>query len=114
MLESAMDDPCFLLGFIADELGRRGMAARNLAAIAFQAEVGEIGVSTRAEPLAACYPALPEILDDIGRTCRDEGITVEQLRRITFFEDEINLETGDGRGSMNLFTWPIRPQTLHS
>ena len=47
------------------------------------------------QPLSERYPHLSEILDDIGRTCRDEGIAVEHLRRISFFEDEVNLETDD-------------------
>jgi len=107
-------DPCFLLGLVADTLDRRGTEARNLAAIAFIAESGQIAVSTRAEPLPDRYPELAEILDDIGRTCRDEGIAVDQLQRITFFEDEVNLETDDRRGGTDVFTWPILPASLQS
>ena len=54
--------------------------------------------TTRQQPLPERYPQLSEIFDDIGRTCRDEGIAVEQLRRISFFEDEVNLETDNSRG----------------
>jgi len=47
-------------------------------------------------------------------TCRDEGIAVEQLRRISFFEDEVNLETNDRQGGTEGFTWPIVPRSLDS
>lgn len=114
MLNPAMDDPCFLLGLVADELGKRGTTARDIVAITFPADGNQIAVSTRLEPLSDRYPELAEILDDIGRTCRDEGIAVEQLRRITFFEDEVNLETDDRRGGTDIFTWPILPSSLHS
>ena len=114
MPNSPMDDPCFLLGLVADELDRHGTAARDLAAIVFAADGGEIAISTRLEPLPDRYPELSEILDDIGRTCRDEGIAVEQLRRITFFDDEVNLETDDRRGGTDVFTWPILPSSFHS
>lgn len=114
MPEPALDDPCFLLALVADELGRRGTEARDLVAINFGVDGGQIAVSTRRDPLPERYPELPEILDDIGRTCRDEGIAVEQLRRITFFEDEVNLEADDRRGGTDVFTWPILPSQLHS
>jgi hypothetical protein len=114
MAGSGMDDPCFLLGLVADELDRHGTAARELAAITFAADGGQIAISTRAQPLPDRYPELSEILDDIGRTCRDEGIAVERLRRITFFEDEVNLETDDRRGGTDVLTWPILPSSLHS
>jgi hypothetical protein len=66
-------------------------------------------------PLADLYyPHLSEIVDDIGRTCRDEGIAVEQLRRITFFEDDVNLESDDRHGGTDVFTWPVVPASLNS
>jgi hypothetical protein len=109
-----MDDPCFLLGDLSDKLSRGGTAARDLLAITFKTEEGQVTVSTRKQPLAERYPHLSEILDDIGRTCRDEGIAVEQLRRITFFEDEVYLETQDVGGFTNVFTWPVIPRELDS
>jgi hypothetical protein len=112
--DPARDDPCFLLGLVAGELDKRGMAARDLVAITFTDQRGQIAISTRLHLLPERYPELSEILDDIGRTCRDEGIAVEQLQRITFFEDEVNLETDDRRGGTDIFTWPILPASLHS
>ena len=114
MQNPAMNDPCFLLGLVADELGKLGTTARDLVAITFPSDSDQIAVSTRLQPLPDRYPELSEILDDIGRTCRDEGIAVEQLRRITFFEDEVNLEADDRQGGTDIFTWPILPSSLHS
>jgi hypothetical protein len=45
---------------------------------------------------------------------RDEGIAVEQLRRISFFQNQVNLETDDRQGGTDVFTWPIRPSSLDS
>ena len=78
------------------------------------AEGNRIGVSTRADPLSDRYPELSEILDNIGRTCRDEGIGVGQLQRITFFEDEVNLEADGQCDGTDVFTWPILPPMLNS
>jgi len=108
------DDPCFLLGHLSDELRKRGTAARELFAIKFSTENDHVVVVTRKRPLSERYPELPEILDDIGRTCRDEGIGVGQLRRISFFEDQVNLEAEDTRGGTDVFTWPIVPRLLDS
>ena len=111
---SPIDDPCFLLNHVGDELRKRGTTARDLLAIIFKPNDGQVTVSTRLQPLPDGYPHLSEILDDIGRTCRDEGIAVEHLCRISFFEDEVNLETDDGSGGTDVFTWPIMPTSLDS
>lgn len=109
-----MDDPCSLLDHLGNELRKRGTTARELFAITFKQNAGRITVSTREQPLPDRYPHLSDILDDIGRTCRDQGIAVEQLRRISFFEDMVNLETDDRRGGTDVFTWPIVPRSLDS
>jgi hypothetical protein len=114
MRSPEFNDPCFLLGLVANELDRRRTEARDLVEIMFLEGGDRIAISTRTQPLADLYPELSEILDDIGRTCRDEGIAVEQLRRISFFEDAVNLETDDNRGGTDIFTWPIVPDSLHS
>jgi hypothetical protein len=113
-LISPTDDPCFLLDHLGDELRKRGTVARDLLAITFKPNDGQVTVSTRQQPLAERYPHLSDIFDDIGRTCRDEGIAVAQLRRLTFFEDEVNLETDDARGGTDVFTWTIMPRSLDS
>ena len=73
-----------------------------------------VTVSTRKHSLSHRYPHLAEIFDDIGRTCRDEGTAVDQLRRICFFEDRVNLETDDAQGGTDVFTLPIMPRALDS
>lgn len=109
MLVSVLNDPCFLLGLLADELNQRGTHSRHLASIAFVTECGHISVCTRSQPLAETYPDLQEILDGIGRTCRDEGIAVEHLLRISFYADEVNLEINNKCGGIDLYCWPILP-----
>jgi hypothetical protein len=113
-LISPTDDPCFLLDHLGDELRNRGTAARDLLAISFKPDHGHVTVSTRKQPLSDRYPQLAQIFDDIGRTCRDEGIAADQLRRICFFEDKVNLETDDTEGGTDVFTWPITPRPLDS
>lgn len=108
------DDPRLLFDHLGAELRRHGTAARDLLTITFQPHGGQVSVRTRRQPLSERYPQLSEIFEDIGRTCRDEGIAVEQLRRISFFEDEVNLEADDAHGGSDVFTWPIRPGSLDS
>lgn len=79
-----LDDPLHLLSLVANELERQRTNARDVVAITFMDDGARIVISTRVQPLADLFgPA--GILDDNGRTCRDEGIAVEQLRRNTFF-----------------------------
>ena len=111
---SPTDDPCSLLDHLGDELGKRGTTARELLTITFKLDGGQVTVNTRQQPLPDRYPHLSVILGDIGRMCRDEGIAVEQLRRIVFFEDKVNLETDDSGGGTEVFTWPIVPRPLDS
>jgi hypothetical protein len=101
------EDPRTLFDHLETELRRRATGARDLLTITFRTHDEQVVVVTRKEPLPERYPRLAEILDDIGRTCRDEGIGTEQLRRISFFEDEVNLETRDRHGRRDVFTWPI-------
>jgi hypothetical protein len=45
-------------------------------------------------------------------TCEQDGITVPQLQRITFFDAEINLECAGPEGEA-AYTYPIQASTLH-
>jgi hypothetical protein len=101
------DDPRILFDRLETELRRRATGSRDLLTITFQTHGDQVVIVTRKEQLPERYPRLAEILDDIGRTCRDEGIGIEQLRRISFFEDEVNLETRDRHGRRDVLTWPI-------
>lgn len=103
------DDLRLLFDHLGTELHKRATGARDLLTISFGTHNGQVTVMTRQEPLPGAYPRLAEILDDIGRTCRDEGIAIEQLRRISFFEDEVNLEIEDLHGRRDVLSWPIMP-----
>ncbi len=107
-----MDDPCFASGPPWRRVAQTRDSRARPACHNLQTNDGQITVSTRQQPLPDRYPHLSVILDDIGRTCRDEGIAVEQLRRIIFFEDKVNLETDDSCGGTDVFTWPIVPRPL--
>jgi hypothetical protein len=58
------------------------------------------------------YPDLSEVLGKIGRDCVADGIGVRQLRRIAFFEQEVNLEWITAAGKREVHNYPIGP-TLH-
>jgi hypothetical protein len=81
----------FFEALCQDMIGR-GTSSRELVALEFDPESGEISVIGRTAPLAAGYPALRTVLKYIGKVCVADGIGVHQLRRITFFEGEIVLE----------------------
>mgnify|MGYP003575117957 CR=1 FL=1 len=92
-----MDVACFLRK-IGEELAGHKTGARELAALAFEADGRDISVQTRRDLHAPFYPPLDAILDKIGATCLAQGITVRQLRRISFLEGEITVELADDRG----------------
>lgn len=50
MLSPELEDPCYLLGLIADELDTPRTEARDLMAITLLGEVDRIVISTRAQP----------------------------------------------------------------
>jgi hypothetical protein len=52
------------------------------------------------------------VLGKIGRDCVADGIGVRQLRRIAFFEQEVNLEWITAAGKREVHNYPIGP-TLH-
>jgi hypothetical protein len=83
---------------VAKDLARSGITSRNLAALVFDAEGMDIEVQTCATEHGFSYPPLAILLDTIGRSCAADHITVDQLRRLTFFEKEVRLEYVDGRG----------------
>jgi hypothetical protein len=53
------------------------------------------------------YPHLATILGEIGCNCDADGIALHQLRRITFFEEEINIELVDDDGEPMVFSYMI-------
>ena len=102
-----MDTACFL-NEIADKLANGRLSSRELASLDFEADGRDISIRVRPTPHPSWYPPLPLILRKLGNTCVDRGVTLSQLRRITFGESEINLELSQsGRPAGKIFTFPI-------
>jgi hypothetical protein len=76
---------------VAYDLGRVGIAASQLDTLEFAESGRDINVKACRVPRAP-YPTLEDILDQIGRQCLREGITTEQLRCITFFQERADIE----------------------
>ncbi len=87
---------------LCQDMTKRGTTSRELLALEFDPESGEISAFGRAATLAAGYPALGTVLK-----CVADGIGVHQLRRITFFEGEIVLEWTSRTGKWEDRTCPI-------
>jgi hypothetical protein len=92
---------------LCQDMTKRGTTSRELLALEFDPESGEISAFGRAATLAAGYPALGTVLKYIGKVCVADGIGVHQLRRITFCEGEIVLEWASGTGKWEDRTCPI-------
>ena len=97
---------------LCQDMTDRGTTSRELLALEFDPESGEISVFGGAEVHAADYPALETILKNIGKICVADGIGVHQLRRITFLEEQIVLEWVSHTGKWELRTYPIE-ERLH-
>jgi hypothetical protein len=78
----------------------------------FDPESGHVHVLTRERAHAKGYPDLVSTLKNIGQTCAKDRIGVQQLRRIDFLEQEINLELMFGR-SNNRLLLSHRRMTIH-
>ena len=91
---------------LCQDMTERGTTSRELVALEFDPESGDISVLGGAAVHAAGYPALETILEKIGRACVVDGIAVHQLRRITFLEDQVILEGGSRTGEWELRTYP--------
>ena len=77
---------------LASDLARSPISASELVALVFEANGRDIDVRTKAKAHPSSYPALREMLGVIGASCAKEGITVSQLRRITFADWHVILE----------------------
>jgi hypothetical protein len=91
---------------LCQDMTERGTTSRELVALEFDPESGDISVLGGAAVHAAGYPALETILEKIGRACVADGIAVHQLRRITFLEDQVILEGVSRPGEWELRTYP--------
>jgi len=92
---------------LCQDMTKRGTTSRELVALEFDPESGEISVFGGVVVHAADYPALETILEKIGRACVADGIGVHQLRRITFLEEQVTLEWVSRTGKWELHTYPI-------
>ena len=86
-----MDTQCALED-IARKLADSKMSSRELASLDFEAEGRDISIRVRSTSHPLWYPPLGSILGRIGSTCADRGVSLSQLRRITFGENEIRVE----------------------
>jgi hypothetical protein len=92
---------------LCQDMTERGTTSRELVALEFDPESGEISVFGGAAVHGAGYPALKTIFERIGRACVADGIAVHRLRRITFLEEQITLEWVSHTGKWELDTYPI-------
>jgi hypothetical protein len=97
---------------VADDLANRGASSRDLLALQFEAERGNLKVLLGRERHPAHYPSLEDIFRMVSTTCEQDGITMRELERITFFDTEINLECS-GHGGEAVYTYPIQASTVH-
>lgn len=101
-------DTASFLNEIADKLANGNVSSRELSSLDFEADGRDISIRLRSTPHPSWYPSLRLILGKIGNTCVDRGVTLSQLRRITFGEKEINLEISQRDGlAGKIFTFPI-------
>ena len=102
-------DTASFLNDIADKLAKGSMSSRELASLDFEAEGRDISIRVRSSLHPSWYPPLDLILSQIGSTCVERGVTLSQLRRITFEEREINVELSQrGRVGGKIYTFPIK------
>jgi hypothetical protein len=96
----------FFEALCQDMIGR-GTNSRELVALEFDPESGEISVIGGAAVHAASYPPLKTILEMIGKACVADGIAVLGLRRITFLEEQITVEWLSRTGRWETHTYPL-------
>ena len=102
-----MDTGAFLMQ-LAEVLSRNATTSRQLEALEFEADGRDVSMRVRRELHGNSYPPLRVILREIGQACRDEGIAVAQLRRISFLPDEVRVELAGGAGQPGkVYRFPI-------
>ena len=97
-----------VLAALQAEIDRRGVAARHLFTVTFNAREGNARVALREQPLAPDYPSLDRVFREISRACAQEWIDAHQLRCIIFEEDEIKLVLINAAGKPEAYTFPVR------
>jgi hypothetical protein len=101
-------DTASFLNDIADKLAKASVGSRELTALDFEADGRDISIRVRTKLHSSWYPPLGLILGRVGNTCLERGVTLSQLRRITFGDREIRVELSQCAGPVgNVFTFPI-------
>jgi hypothetical protein len=99
-------DVAAFLGELSRHLIRSGTTSRQLAALEFAADGRDINVRACCERRGA-YPDLGTIVACIGPALRAQGVTVGQLRCLTFHDTWIGLELFDAEGRARACSWPL-------
>ena len=92
---------------LCEDMTERGTTSRELLALEFDPESGEVSVIGGAAVHAASYPPLKTILEMIGKACVADGIAVLGLRRITLWEEQITVEWVSRTGKWETHTYPL-------
>lgn len=89
-------------------LSRTATTSRELEAIELQAEGRDVSIRIRHVAHDKSYPSLAVIMREIGRTCREQGVAVARLSRISFLPDEVGVElVGDANHLGEAYRYPI-------
>jgi hypothetical protein len=101
-------DTATFLAQLGEILSRNATTSRELEAIELEADGRDVSMRVRREPHGNSYPPLAVILREIGRTCREQGVAVAQLRRISFLPDEVRVELAGGANQPGkVYRYPI-------
>jgi len=101
-------DVAELLNALCVQLVAEGTSSRDLVAIEFDPDSDNVDVLTGTERHLRSYPDLISILKAIGQTCSLDRIDAQQLRRISFLEEEIKLELVSRSGDQRIiYSYPI-------
>jgi hypothetical protein len=101
-------DAAEFLDEVCERLTEEGKTSRHLAALEFDSEIEHFDVLIREKPHVKGYPELADILDELSHACAEHGVSVRQLRRITFLEEEVNLTLIDVEGEQEVsIIYPI-------
>ncbi len=93
-------------------LASQGTTAGQLAALEFSADGSGIVMRASARPQSGDYPGLDVLLSGIGRTLRDAGMAMHQLRFIRFFEEHAGIELVDDTDRPVTYIYPIVPPAI--
>jgi hypothetical protein len=92
---------------LARSLLRSKITSTDITALVFHQDGRDINVLTKAGAHPASYPPIADLLDRIGGRFAEREISVGQLRRITFLDQEIKLEFVDQHGQLNSHNCPL-------